>query len=92
MALADIRHEVVHSLAETNEAIREASALLISGDDFEKVVAAGELDFLGRQRAMLKMRLAQVDRRLAEGHGFFSPLRQVWFSLMFHLESWLAHG
>jgi hypothetical protein len=92
MALADIRHEVVHALAETNELIREAHAVLMNGEDYEKVVAAGELDYLDRQRALLHTRIAQIDRRLADGRGLGALFRQEWFNLMLHFESWLAHG
>jgi hypothetical protein len=92
MALADIRQEVIHILAQTHDAQREAHDLLDNGADDEKVAAAGELDFLARQEALLKRRLAEVDRRMAEKRGLFSWARQAWFDLMFHFESWIAHG
>jgi hypothetical protein len=93
MALADIRHEVVLALAQTRDAQHEAEALLARGEDAQKVTAAGELDFLQRQDARLRARLAEVDRRMAERRdSAFSWFRQEWFNLMLHLESWIAHG
>ena len=93
MALADIRHEVVHALAHIHDAQHDARALLDHGEDAQKVTAAGELDFLQRQDARLKARLAEIDRRMAERRNFvFSWFRQEWFNLMLHLESWIAHG
>jgi hypothetical protein len=72
MAHADIRHEVVLALAHTHDAQHEAQALLDRGADEEKVAAAGELDFLARQDALLRRRLAEIDRRAAE-HRTPSP-------------------
>ena len=93
MALADIRHEVVLALAHTHDAQHEAESLLAHGEDAEKVTAAGELDFLQRQDAKLKARLAEVDRRISEHRdSVFGWARQEWFNLMLHLESWIAHG
>jgi hypothetical protein len=93
MALADIRHEVVHALANIHDAQHDALALLDHGEDAEKVTAAGELDFLQRQDARLKARLAEIDRRMAERrNSVFSWFRQEWFNLMLQLESWIAHG
>ena len=93
MALADIRHEVILALAHTHDAQHEAEALLARGPDPEKVIAAGELDFLRRQDAKLRARLAEVDRRIADRRdSIFGWFRQEWFSLMLHVESWIAHG
>jgi len=92
MALADIRHEVVLTLAHTHENQHDAHGLLANGDDAEKVLAAGELDFLNRQEAMLRGRLAEIDRRIAEDRALFSWVRQEWFNLMLNFESWIAHG
>jgi hypothetical protein len=92
MALADIRHEVVLALAQTHDAQHDAQALLARGEDAEKVVAAGELDFLSRQDARLHARLAEIDRRTAEGRTTFSWFRQEWFNLMLQIEKWIAHG
>ena len=92
MALADIRHEVVLALAQTHDAQHDARAALDHGEDVEKVVAAGELDFLARQDARLRRRLAEIDRRLAERKTMFSWFRQEWFNLMLQMESWIAHG
>jgi len=89
MALADIRYEVVLALAQTHEAQHEAEGLLARGEDAQK---AGELDFLARQDAMLRLRLAEVDRRTAERRTAFAWPRQTWFNLMLHMESWIAHG
>jgi len=92
MAFAEIRHEVILTLARTHDFQREARSLLRRGADDEKVVAAGELDFLDRQEQRLQRRLAEIDRRMAEHRTLFSWPRQTWFSLMFHFESWIAHG
>jgi hypothetical protein len=92
MALADIRHDVVHTLANVHDAQHDAQALLERGADAEKVAAAGELDFLARQDARLRRRLAEIDRRAAEHRTAFAWARQTWFNLMFQLESWIAHG
>jgi hypothetical protein len=92
MALSDIRHEVVLALALTNEAMREEQRTLEAGSDMEKVEAAGELDLLHRQKRMLQTRLKQVDRLAAERESPFAWMRQEWFSLMLHFESWIAHG
>jgi len=92
MALNHIRHEVVLALAQTKDLIREAGMALERGDDAERVDAAGELEHLRRQKAMLERRLAEVDRRLAEPETPGRWLRQEWFNLMLHFESWIAHG
>jgi predicted nucleic acid-binding Zn-ribbon protein len=92
MALADIRNQVRLALAQTRERQREARAMLAAGTDEEKVEAAGELDILARQRAMLEARMREVDRRIVERRTLFSWYRQTWFSLMFYFESWIAHG
>ena len=92
MALAEIRHEVVLALAHTHDAQHDARALLDRGADEERVIAAGELDFLGRQDARLMRRLAEIDRRAAEHRTMFAWARQEWFNLMLHMESWIAHG
>jgi hypothetical protein len=92
MALADIRHEVVLALAQTHDAQHDARALVDRGADEERVVAAGELDFLGRQDERLMRRLAEIDRRAAEHRTAFAWARQEWFNLMLHMQSWIAHG
>jgi hypothetical protein len=92
MAIADVRHEVVLALAHIHEAQREARSLVDHGADDERVFAAGELDFLGRQEGMLHDRLADIDWRIAEHRTFLSWPRQEWFNLMFHLDNWIAHG
>ncbi len=92
MALDHIRHEVVLALAQTKDLIREAAMMVRRGDDAERVDAAGELDFLQRQKLMLERRLLEVDRRLAEPETPFRWFRQEWFNLMLHFESWIAHG
>jgi hypothetical protein len=92
MALADIRHEIVHSLALTEDAEREARLSLANGVDEQKVAAAGELDFLMRQRAEIRRRLDELDQRIAEHRTGLSWMRQQWFSLRLSLASWIAHG
>jgi len=92
MALAEIRHEVVLALAHTHDAQHNARAALDHGEDAQKVVAAGELDFLDRQDARLKRRLAEIDRGVMEHRTAFAWFRQEWFNLMMHMESWIAHG
>jgi hypothetical protein len=92
MALADIRHDVVHALASLHDAQHDARAALVHGEDAEKVAAAGELDFLERQDARLMRRLAEIDRRMAERRTAFAWFRQEWFNLMLQMESWIAHG
>jgi len=93
MALADIRREVVHALAQTHEAQREAWDDLARGEDEAKVIAAGELAHLARQEALLQHRLIEVDRSMmAQRSNPFAWARQTWFGLMLNLESWIAHG
>ncbi len=92
MALDTIRRGVVLTLAQTNDHIRDAEWTLRNGDDLEKVLAAGELDFLLRQKSTLDSRLAEIDRRLAAHQGLFSWFRQEWFSLKLHFEDWIAHS
>jgi hypothetical protein len=92
MSLADIRHEVVLSLALTKEAQHEARWAYDHGSYVEKVLAAGELSFLQRQKTRLERRLDEVDRRIAERRTLFSWYRQVWFNLTVQVESWIAHG
>ncbi len=92
MAVADIRHEIVHTLALTEDAEREARAQLARGADGERVAAAGELDFLLRQRAEIKQRLAELDRRIAQRRTLFSWFRQQWFNVRLVFEHWIAHG
>ena len=92
MALADIRHDVVHALANIHDAQHDALSLLDRGADEEKVLAAGELDFLERQEARLRRRLAEIDQRVAEHRTAFAWARQEWFNLMFQLDNWIAHG
>ena len=92
MAHAEIRHEIVLALAHTHDAQHDALLAYRDGTDGDRVVAAGELNFLARQEQRLRQRLAEADRRAAEHRTLFSWFRQEWFSLMFHLESWIAHG
>jgi hypothetical protein len=92
MALNHIRYEVVLALAQTKDLIRETGVVLERGEDAEKVDAAGELDFLLRQKAMLERRLEDVDQRLGEPETALRWFRQEWFNLMLHFESWIAHG
>jgi hypothetical protein len=92
MSLVDIRHEVVLTLAQTHEAQREARDALAHGQDDAKVIAAGELDYLGRRESVLRRRLAEVDQQMAERPNPLAWLRQTWFGLMLHFESWIAHG
>ena len=92
MALHHIRHEVVLALALTKDLIRETRIVLERGADVEKVDAAGELQFLARQRALLEGRLNYIDRHLGEPETAWRWFRQEWFNLMLHFESWIAHG
>ena len=92
MSLEPIRREVILALAQTNEALRDARHALADGDDRQKVEAAGEIDFLGRYKAMLEQRLGEIDWRMAGHRTFFAWFRQAWFNLMLHFESWIAHG
>ena len=92
MALAAIRREIVLTLADTNEALREARTALACGGFAEKVAAAGDIDFLSRQQRRLQQRLLEIDKRAAERHTLFSWHRHIWFSLMLQMESWIAHG
>jgi hypothetical protein len=91
MALDTIRHDVVQTLAQTNELIREARSDWAKGGDADKVKAAGELDCLLRQKAMLQARLTEIDERLTDRRPL-SWLRQEWFNFRLYLESWIAHG
>ncbi len=92
MALEGIRYETVISLAQTNEAIRDAASILEHGSDREKVWAAGELDFLMRQKATQQTRLAQIDRVIeAHKHGL-SWWRQTWFDFVVGFEGWITHA
>ena len=92
MSLEPIRHEVIIAIAQTNEAMRDAQHALDSGADREKVEAAGELAFLKRHKALLVLRLREIEWRMA-GHGtLFSWLRQAWFNFVLGFESWIAHG
>ena len=92
MALADIRREVVISLAQTHEAQRDARAAVRCGADSERVIAAGELDFLARQEALLRNHLEGIDRLGADRRTMFGWARQAWFGIMLNFESWIAHG
>jgi len=92
MAVADIRHGILLTIAQTKEAQRDAREALAHGSYFEKVAAAGELDFLRWQKSHLERRLAELDQRIAEHHTLFTQFRQTWFNLMLQFESWIAHG
>jgi hypothetical protein len=92
MALVDIRHEVILSLAQTKEALHEARWDLAHGSYPERVLAAGEVNFLQHQKAQLEGRLEEIDLRIAEPQTLFSWFSQEWFNLMLHFESWIAHG
>ena len=92
MAVADIRHEITHALVLNEEAEREARLTYAHGDDTDKVAAAGELEFLARQRAEIRARLAEFDRRIADHRTLFSWFRQQWFALGLVIENWIAHG
>jgi hypothetical protein len=92
MALNTIRDEVILALAQTNEQIRDAKSARARGADAERVAAAGELEFLRRQKIMLLARLIEVDRRMAAHQTLFSWFRQEWFNLRLQIESWIVHG
>jgi hypothetical protein len=91
MALVEVRREVMHLLAMTHEAQRDARASLARGSDEARVMAAGELSFLSRQEAMLLDRLAEIDRRVLGSHTLFAWARQAWFDLRLNLEHWIVH-
>ncbi len=92
MAVADIRHEITHALVLNEEAEREARWAYDHGDDIDKVAAAGEMEFLARQKAEILARLGEIDRRIAERRTLFSWVRQQWFNVNLAFESWIAHG
>jgi hypothetical protein len=66
--------------------------VLTGGEDPQKVRAAGEFEWLVHRRLLLRRRLVELDRRIAEHHTLFSWARQMWFDLMLQFESWIAHG
>ncbi|HZK99654.1 MAG TPA: hypothetical protein VFC47_07115 [Caulobacteraceae bacterium] len=91
MALDHIKHEVAMMLAATNEHVREAEGKLIRGGDVQKVKAAGELDFLKRQKAALEGRMAELE---ASPEGVTETiaewLKQEWFNLKQRFEEWVV--
>ena len=92
MSLEPIRHEVIIAIAQTNEAIRDAQHALTWGSDREKVDAAGELDFLRRHKALMELRLREIEWRMGGNRSVLSTIRQAWFNFMIGFESWIAHG
>jgi len=68
MSLEAARREVVQEIATAHEAMRESRTARVLGTYREKVTAAGEIELLKRQLAMLDTRLAEIDsERSAEG-------------------------
>ena len=92
MTLDHIRYKTALALAHIKEQIREREAQHDHGADPEKVDAAGELEILHRQRAMLEARMDEIDRRELRRDTLFAWFRQEWFNLRLYFESWIAHG
>ena len=61
MALDTIRREVSGMLSEVNVKLARAQTHLSDGAPGEKIDAAGELNFLHRQRDAIEARLKEID-------------------------------
>jgi hypothetical protein len=93
LALDNIRHEVGMMLAEVNESLAEAERQLSRGTPSEKVKAAGELNFLRRQKETIEDRVKEVDDA-PEGasESLFRWVKEEVFNLNLRMKSWIAGG
>ena len=91
MALDHIKHDVAMMLAATNEHVREAEGKLTRGSEAQKVKAAGELNFLMRQKRALEERMAELEAS-PEGvsETVLEWIKQEWFNLKQRFEEWVV--
>jgi hypothetical protein len=92
MSLAAIKFEVARFLAQAREHVHDAERALASGDDAEKIKAAGQLEFYKAQQAAFEERLIQLDRcadNLVE--NVIQGIRKEWLIQKEMFEEW-SHG
>lgn len=92
MSLAAIKFEVARFLAQAREHVHDAERALASGDDDEKIRAAGQLEFYKAQQAAFEERLIQLDRcadNLVE--NVIQGIRKEWLIQKEMFEEW-SHG
>jgi len=92
MSLEAARREVVQEIATAQEAMRESRTARVLGTYREKVTAAGEIELLKRQLAMLATRLAEIDSERSAKRSVIGWFRRVWFELRLHFENWIARA
>jgi hypothetical protein len=92
MSLAAIKFEVARFLAQAKEHVHDAERMLASGDDGEKIKAAGQLEFYKAQQAAFEERLTQLERcadTLME--NVIQGIRKEWLIQKEMFEEW-SHG
>jgi|GEM_PF-2081354 len=92
MSLAAIKFEVARFLAQAKEHVHEAERRLASGDEDEKIKAAGQLAFYRDQQAAFEARLRELDRcpdNLLE--NVIQGIKKEWLIQKEMFEEW-SHG
>jgi hypothetical protein len=92
MSLAAIKFEVARFLAQAKEHVHDAERTLASGNDAEKIKAAGQLEFYKSQQAAFEERLRQLDHcadNLLE--NVIQGIRKEWLIQKEMFEEW-SHG
>ena len=90
MPMPHIRHEIQTMLFQVEERIADAEHALASGDDRDKVKAAGDLTILRRRRALIASRLRAVDGAISQSESFTNLIKEEWFNLSLRLRQFLT--
>ena len=92
MSLAAIKFEVARFLAQAKEHVHDAERTLQTGNEAEKIKAAGQLEFYRDQQAAFEERLGQLDRcadTMLE--NVIQGIRKEWLIQKEMFEEW-SHG
>jgi hypothetical protein len=92
MSLAAIKFEVARFLAQAKEHVHDAERALETGNDAEKIRAAGQLEFYKAQQAAFEERLTQLDRCADNPlENVIQGIRKEWLIQKEMFEEW-SHG
>jgi hypothetical protein len=91
MPLDHIKREVNMMLGHANQRIALAEAKLTAGNKYDRVKAAGELNFLKRQKEALAARTRDLETApKGASETLFAWLKEEWFNMSQRIESWIA--
>lgn len=92
MSLAAIKFEVARFLAQAKEHVHDAQRMLASGDDAQKIKAAGQLEFYKAQQAAFEARLRELDNCPDNPlENIIQGIKKEWLIQKEMFEEW-SHG